>query len=168
MTSEWAPEGDGPRWDDPQFRSTGYIERDAWLTHLSDRSEPTGFRELPRWDHEHRGHTRIEVSMSMLEGRLSSAEAQMAVRRMSAVRRGVKVRRFRAGDLVDAGYHPLGTPTRSIPHHVSVFGDLREIIAYSASRGSDHWVNDVDAHMRWWNNPLREPLADLVREEGIS
>lgn len=164
----WAPEGDGPRWDDPQFRSTGYLEAGAWLTHLSDRSEPTGYRELPRWDHEHRGHTRVEVSMSMLAGRLSSSEAQMAVRRMSAVRPGVKVRRFLVGDVEHAGYHPMGTPTRSIPNHVSVFGDLRVIIPESTRRGGGHWVNDLDAHMRWWNNPSRTPLSDLVREEGTS
>lgn len=165
---EWAPRGDGLRWDDPQVRNVSMVPYDTWLTHLSDRSEPSGFRELPRWDHEHRGHFRIEVAMSMLEGRLSSEDAQMAVRRMSTIRRGVKVRRFIAGDLIRASYIPHRTPTRAIPNHVSVYGDLSGISEDSQWGERPEMYNDVDAHMRWWNNPGREPLASLVREEAIS
>ncbi|MBY8861107.1 hypothetical protein K7711_31845 [Nocardia sp. CA2R105] len=156
--------GDTARWDGQQRRRFDVVPMDAWLTqHGTKRMDGSGtynFPETPRWNRE--GGGKIELDVSMLEGRVSVAEAVQARRRMSPVRPKDRVRYFLAHDLYDASYLPCRTPNSLNLKHVSVYGNMTKIAQWTPP-GQDQ-LSNVQAHRRWWDQPDRVTLESLRTE----
>lgn len=155
------------RWDEPQARHFDMPRPDGVLTHVGKcRADGSfDFIETPRWRF---GETErwVEVDVSMLEGRHDVATSIRTIRRRPAtpreLRRGA-VRYFVVRDLLEHSYYVMRTPTAGIPNHVSVYGDMDEIMTISGAGAPDAMV-DMPAHWTWWNRPERTPLASLELE----
>lgn len=157
----------GARWDARQIRPFDAVPTDAILTHLGRRrvDGTVEFCEEPRW-RDPRTERWLEIDVSMLEGELDIADAVRLVRRRpppANAQAGDAVRYFRAGDLFNAGYYVLRTPSK-IPNHVSVYGDL-DAIGTSINRNlpGDFTaiIHDQGAHQRWWSMGDRVTLKSL-------
>ncbi|GAA1094291.1 MULTISPECIES: hypothetical protein [Tsukamurella] len=150
-------------WDEPQQRPFAAVPADSVLTHLGKISAGVAvFNEVPLW-REHAVERWVEVDVSMIEGAQTIEETVRQVRRRPQSARSRKkdcVRYFRAGDLMDAGYFPMRTPSIGIPRHVSVYGDMTDMMA-RADKDFGATLIDQAVHRWWWDLPGRATLESI-------
>jgi hypothetical protein len=152
------PPGSGEpiHWKDHREHRGEPVGPDAWLSQYG-RAEGHGsidFRERPRFDQLNPA----EFDLSMSLGQRSAAEMGLAVRSMPAperIRKRDRVRWFIAGDLIEAGYVVVLTPTRRNPEHVSVLAPM-----------PDDLRSDLRANLEWWWSSRRVTLESLVKGIG--
>ncbi len=154
-------------WDERQERWFEAVPTDSVLTHLGRvrRGSPP-FDEEPLW-RSSEVERWVEVDVSMIEGELSIEDTVRLVRHRPQRPRDSKrdcIRCFRAGDLIQAGFYPMRTPSRQNPHHVSIYGDM-ELIMERAGKEFGHVLIDQPAHRWWWGVPVRVTLEskELLR-----
>lgn len=143
---------DPPHWTGPQYRHISSVDPTAWVSQYGRvRADGTyEFREQPRFDRR----TPIEDDISMLLGKCTPEEAGMAVRGMNPparIRIRERVRWFRVGDLIEADYLVMRTPTPRNPAHVSVLAPIEPEQAH-----------ELVINQAWWVNPTRVTLESLT------
>lgn len=157
---------DPEKWDGHQVRHLDVVPEEAILTQAGSRRSDGAFSfdEEPKW-RTTSGDRFVECDLSMLEGRHSVDAVWRRIRRMTAParqRRKDAARYFRAGDLHSNNYYALRTPTRNIPEHASVYGDMAAIEALGSGRVPP--MVDEQAHRTWWTTTPRVRLELLELE----
>ncbi|WP_249644399.1 hypothetical protein [Nocardia sputi] len=152
--------GSGAQWDDPQSRRMDAVPPESWLTQHGRRRADGSYKftEEPRWERP----TYIEFDVSMIEGRVSVAEAYFASRRMSKLTHRDAVRRFRCIDLIQASYMPIRTPNPMNPRHVSVYANMVEVESWTPP--DEEALIALEANKKWWDQAYRIPLQSLAIE----